>query len=74
MDTLTPEEYSAITNFANGLKECFLNRMKNLNEPFADIILGYVLKIIDLHLQMKELELRKYAYELEKNVRHSSLV
>ena len=75
MNTLTPEEYSAIKKFAEGLKGCFLKRKKTIHDSMAEITLDYVLQIIDLHLQMKELELKKYAYELEKeNVRHPSLV
>ena len=65
---LTPEQYQAIEKFAKGLKEVFANYKTHHHDAFSDIVLDYVLKIIDIHLQLAELDEERYMNEMEKAV------
>jgi hypothetical protein len=66
MNELTPEQFEAIKNFAEGLKTCFENRKKDFHYPLFEITIDYVLKVMDIHLELKELEVQRYALNLEK--------
>jgi hypothetical protein len=63
--------YDEVERFAQGLKECFNNYRKNHADPYAEIVLDYVNKVIDLHLELRGLEFDRFinnlaAYEGEK--------
>ncbi len=62
---LSPAEFIAIKDFAEGLKEVFVNFKKNSPDRIGDVMLDYAIKIIDLHLQLKELEVGRYLNNLE---------
>jgi len=66
MNELSPAEYQAIEDFAKGLTECFISYKNNHHDEFSDIVLNYVIGIIDIHLQLAELELKRYLNKFEK--------
>ena len=63
---LTPEQYQAIEKFSKGLKEVFTNYKAHHHDKFSDIVLDYVMKIIDIHLQLAELDVARYLDDMEK--------
>lgn len=66
MNELTSEEYLAIEKFAYNLKECFSSKKESFKDPLSSVMLDYAIKIIDLHLDLKRLELEQYALNQEK--------
>lgn len=62
---LTPQEYQAVQNYANGLIETFTNYKKHNPDRLSDIVIDYVIKIIDIHLQLKELNVERYLTNLK---------
>lgn len=63
---LSPEEYQAVKNFAGGLKEVFVSYKNNHPDALTDILLNFVIKTIDIHLQLKELEVERYLLKYNK--------
>ena len=64
-EQLAPEQYQAIEKFSKGLKEVFANYKASHHDAFSDIVLDYVTKIIDIHLQLAELDVTRYLNEME---------
>ena len=66
MKEISPQEYQAIEEFADGLKTCFLHYKRTHDEEFSNIVLNYALEIIDIHLQLAELKVKRYLNNFEK--------
>ena len=66
MQELTNDEFVALEKFAKGLKECFENKKRSFPEPIAQEILDYVIKVIDIHLDLKKLEFDNYVLNQTK--------
>jgi len=62
---LTPEQFEAIKGFADGLKGCLVAAKKDSYD--ANLALSYVISLIDLHVQIKELDVNRWDYEVEQN-------
>ena len=58
--TLTPEEFNVVQDFAEGLKEVFENYAKNYPDNITKIFMNYILDIISLHLQLAELKVERF--------------
>ena len=72
MNEISPEEFNAIKHFSDGLKECFLHYKHNHPDSFSDIVLNYVIQIIDIHLQLAELEVGMYLNNMAKEFEKKS--
>ena len=70
---LAPSEFEAIKTFANGLKECFLHYKKTHNEEFSNIVLEYVVNIINIHLDLTELKVGCYLNNMAKEFEKKGL-
>ena len=66
MKELSPQEYEAMKEFANGLKECFIHYKKLHPDTFSDIVLNYVMNIINIHLDLANLEVGMYLNNMAK--------
>ena len=66
MNELDSNQILAIEEFATGLKECFIQYKNNHHDAFSDIVLNYVISIINLHLQLAELKFERYDFNREK--------
>ena len=67
MEELDNNQILAIEEFAKGLQECFVNK-KNApaDNKLMSIAMDYVLKVIDIHLELARLKLARYAYKMEE--------
>jgi predicted DNA-binding protein len=70
---LTPEQYKAIEQFSDGLKECFSAKRneKTKDSVVREIIemnMNYVISIIDLHLSLAMIDLERTAVQMQKKV------
>jgi len=67
---MLPIEYQAIESFAKGLKQCFEAKLKDADDntikEVVNEVFSYVNSIIDLHLQMKELDVEKTLEDMQK--------
>ena len=66
MKELDPHQYQAIEEFAQNLTECFISYKNNHPDTFSDIVLNYVINVIQIHLELADLKLRRYGISLEK--------
>ena len=66
MNELDNNQILAIEEFAKGLQECFTNK-KNApaDDKLMSIAMDYVLKVIDIHLQLAQLKFNRYAFNME---------
>ena len=66
MNELSPEQYQAVKEFSDGLTEVFTNYKNNHPDKFADLVINYVIAIIDIHLKLAELDEERYINNFEK--------
>ena len=64
MEILAPQEFDAVKKFANGLTETFTNKMLSSKEPFEKIVLDYVVKVIDIRLNLERIKVEMYLNEM----------
>ena len=57
---LAPEQYQAIEKFASELKTCFFSYKNTHPDAFSDIVLNYVMQVIDIHVSLAELKTDRY--------------
>lgn len=62
---MTNEELNAIKRFKNNLELCFNNRKKESASEVEQNILNYVLKVINLHYELSDVEFMQSALEQE---------
>ena len=72
MKEISPQEYQAIEEFADGLTTCFIHYKNTHNEEFSNIVLNYVIQIIDIHLQLADLEVGMYLNNMAKEFEKKS--
>jgi len=60
---LTPEQFRAVQEFADGLKGCYVQAKTKASNPELD----YAISIIDVHLAIKKLDVERWDYEVEEN-------
>ena len=65
---LTPEQFTAIKQFASDLTTCFLNYQNTHHDSFSDIVLNYAIQVIDIHLSLAELKTDRHLRNMEKAV------
>jgi hypothetical protein len=63
-EELSPEQYIAIKEFANGLKQCFEAKKKSKEIP--SINMDYVIGVINLHVGLKAVDMEYTLAEMEK--------
>jgi hypothetical protein len=68
-----PQEYQAIKQFKEGLEECLLNTRKTYeNDNIVDKAtcngLNYAIKLLDLHLRLKELDVDRTLIKMNEEV------
>ena len=68
MKNLSPEQYQAVKEFAQGLKECFIHYKNNHHDKFSDIVLEYAINIINIHLDLAELGVEKYLMDVKNSL------
>ncbi len=65
---LTPQEFTAIKEFADGLRGCFESKKKT-KEEFTEIFMNYAIQVIDIHLSLSEIKVDRFLHNLEMAVR-----
>jgi hypothetical protein len=65
-NTLSNETFCEIEKFAKELQECFKNYRKNHSDRFSDIVLDYVNKIINIHLDLTRLKFERGCNEMAR--------
>jgi len=68
------ESIIELQKFAEGLKEVFTNFAKNKHDGITTICMDYACKIIDLHLQLKEVEVDQELVDMEKSYNNKGKV
>ena len=53
---LSHDQITAIKDFARGLQESFASYRKNHSDKLSDIVLEYVNKIIEIHLDLARIK------------------
>jgi len=65
-NTLNNEAFCEIEKFARELQICFRNYRKNHPDNFSDIVLDYVNKIIDIHVDLARLKFEQGCEEMAR--------
>lgn len=67
------DKYLAIEKFANGLRECYQNRLKdhtskdNAADRIMVVALNYALDVLGIHLDLARLEFESWANDQAKH-------
>ena len=66
MDTLTHEHYVAIEKYANDLKICYENYLKNSTDEITNKVLNYCITILKIHLDLAQSKFDAFADQQAK--------
>lgn len=63
---LSHSQIIAIEEFAKDLQENFANYRKNHPDNLSDIVLEYVNKVIDIHIELAKIKFERFALNQEE--------
>ena len=65
---ISPEQFTAIKEFASELTTCFLNYQNTHHDAFSDIVLNYAIQVINIHVSLAEIAADRYLMEMKKAI------
>ena len=72
-DQISPEQFTAIKEFVEGLRGCFenyqrANSLLDIGSGFINTTMDYVLQTLNIHKDLAELKVDRYLMNMEKAV------